>query len=217
MGALRSLLRGRRPIVAAIIISLLVHLIVATRVQWPFAPPAERVETVRIDRLHVIRIARMPTPPPQTPPPHTPAPQPSATASSAPTAKATRAPGTGRSVAPAGGSAAKPVATPEATPHPSPTNSCGGGDTPAAVASAPPYPEIASAARGAATNGTARVDVKLDANGAVRSASIAQSSGNGSLDVVALALAKAATYTPATHLCKPVASAYVFTAKFVAW
>ncbi len=219
MEALRSLLRPRRLLLAAFAISLLLHLVLATRLDWPFAPPPERVEAIRMEHVHAIRIAKLPTPPPNTPPPVTPSPQPSASPAAKPKRAHNASPGRGRrAVVPQrAGAPPTPAVTPVPTPRPSPTASCGGGDTPAAVASAPPYPQIASGARGSATNGTTQVKVMLDAAGAVQSAAVARSSGNGSLDVVALSMAKDAVYTPATHLCKPVASAYLFTVKFVAW
>ena len=59
--------------------------------------------------------------------------------------------------------------------------------------------------------------MQLDANGQVTGASVTQSTGNSSLDLVAVAMARDARYTPALHECKPVASAYTFSVKFVAW
>ena len=77
--------------------------------------------------------------------------------------------------------------------------------------------DIPLAARSQGTDGTTLVDVKLDAKGSVTGAAISQSSGNASLDVVALGMARDATYSPATHDCKPVASTYTFSVKFAAW
>ncbi len=81
----------------------------------------------------------------------------------------------------------------------------------------PPTPDIPAAARGAAVSGTARVRVTVDPNGTIAAASLAQSSGDSGLDLAALAMARSASYAPATHACKPVAAEYVYAVKFVAW
>jgi TonB family protein len=83
---------------------------------------------------------------------------------------------------------------------------------------ATPLPgEIPPDARAAGTNGTSSVLVHLDGTGNVLSATIAGSSGNPSLDMVALSMAKGASYVPAYKDCKAVASDYTFAAKWVAW
>jgi protein TonB len=87
----------------------------------------------------------------------------------------------------------------------------------AALAVEPSPPEIAPAARTEGTSGTALVRVQLDATGQVTNAGVTQSSGNTSLDLVAVAMARDARYTPALHDCKPIAGAYTFSVKFVAW
>jgi TonB family protein len=61
------------------------------------------------------------------------------------------------------------------------------------------------------------VRVSLDPSGSVRQTTVVQSSGNTSLDLVAVSMARAARYMPATHACKPIASEYLFKAKFSAW
>jgi TonB family protein len=61
------------------------------------------------------------------------------------------------------------------------------------------------------------VNVKLDERGGVVDVAIAASSGDPSLDQLALTTAKFAQYTPALHLCKAVASSYAFKVKFAAW
>ncbi len=82
---------------------------------------------------------------------------------------------------------------------------------------APSPPDIAPDARAKGTSGVALVSVRLDPNGQVLGADVTQSTGNSSLDLVAVAMARDARYSPARHDCKPVASAYTFSVKFVAW
>jgi TonB family protein len=88
--------------------------------------------------------------------------------------------------------------------------------SPAVTATAQPA-DIPPEARASKTNGTAAIQVQIDPQGHVTDATVSQSSGNVSLDAVAMQMARAATYTPALVKCKPVASAYTFTVKFVAW
>ena len=217
MGTLRSLFRRRRLLIVAFAVSLLVHLLVATRVRWPFVPAPERVDTIRVQRIKTIRVTRMPTPVPYTPPPNTPSPQPSVAPTILAKVPVTHARGNGAtSVVPVVGSGPARVAA-GPTPHPSPTSTCSGADTPAAMASQPPYPDIPAAVRGSATSGVARVKVSLDAAGAVQSATVAESTGNSSLDLVAVLLARDAGYTPATHLCKPVAGDVEIAIRFQPW
>jgi TonB family protein len=59
--------------------------------------------------------------------------------------------------------------------------------------------------------------VQLDPQGYVLGASVTQSTGNSSLDLVAVAMARDARYAPALHDCKPVSAVAVFSVKFVAW
>lgn len=217
LGALLSLLRGRRVLLLALALSLLVHLLVAMRVRWPFEPPKSEVQTVHLERIRTVRVARMPTPPPPSTP-RPPSPRPSASPHPRATKKAhparTRR-GTSGTAHPQGSTVKRP--RPQPTPRPLPTSTCSGADTPAALAASPAPPEIAPGARGDATSGTARIRVKLDATGAVVRTTVVQTSGNGSLDLVALSMARHARYTPATHACRPVAGTYVFSVRFVAW
>lgn len=205
----------RRLLIIAFAISLLVHAIVALRVSWPFAPPKEQVETVRIEHMHTLRVTRLPTPPPRTPPPQTPRPLPSP-APTAPRTVASATPGAGTGRLAAAG--ARPTPTPvTATPEASATPNCARTDTPAAIGVKPDPPEIAAAARAQATSGTTRVRVALDAAGAVQQTTVVDSSGNSSLDLVAVSAARSAKYTPALHACKAVASVYLFTVKWEPW
>lgn len=215
LGALLFLFR-RHVLIAAFALSLLVHLIVAVGVRQPFAPSQQEVETVHIEHLRTIRIARVPTPPPVTP---SPAPTAQPTTSAAPHRKpaprsAPAGRGPGRAL-PALRASSAP--TPAPTPHPVATPTCGGDIGATVVAKPSPPADIAASVRGQGTSGTTRVRVTLDANGNVKGTSIAQSSGNDALDFVAMTMARDARYAPATHGCKAVASDYVFSAKFVAW
>jgi TonB family protein len=81
----------------------------------------------------------------------------------------------------------------------------------------PELPAIAPDVRAQMTNGIARILVHLDARGAILDANVAASTGNTSLDLIALGMAKNATYSPAYAACKPVAGEYTFSAKFIAW
>ncbi|MGC2408193.1 MAG: TonB family protein, partial [Candidatus Cybelea sp.] len=105
------------------------------------------------------------------------------------------------------------------TPQPVATSSlgCAQANTQAVVVATPAPPDIPVGARASGTNGTALVSVQLDANGQVSGTNVTQSTGNSSLDLVAVAMARDSRYTPALHDCKPVASAYTFSVKFVAW
>jgi len=202
--------RARRLLLAAFLISLLVHLLVAL-VLHPTREPARReVEIVSI--LHRLSVTtKLRTPPPR--PKATPVPHPAPTARPAPH----------RSAAPQGpGGSGKAVATaaPTAAPTIVPTiaaNPCAQPDAPAAVTATPPPPEIPVSVRADATTGIASIQVRLDAQGAVLGTTVAGSTGNPSLDLIATAMARAATYSPALRACKPVASAYTFSVKFVAW
>jgi periplasmic protein TonB len=201
----------RRLLIVAFVLSLIVHLIVVLFVRWPFRPAANDVAVVHIEHIRPIRILHV------TPPPRPPSPAPTIAPTTAPRRvrpRAVSANGTRPVVA------APPAATPAApppTPVASATPNCAKGDTPVTVAASPPPPDIPPNARDSTTGGTARVRVNVNANGAVTSATIAQSSGDSELDLIAMSMARAATYAPATHACKPVASQYAYAVKFVPW
>src|SRR5689334_19205870 len=113
--------RARRLLIIAFAISLLVHLVIASGVHWPFNPSEESTTVVSIEHTHALRVVRMPTPPPQTPPPVTPSPRPSAPSTAPPNpkpAKPLAASGVGPRTPPGGG--APPTAPPRSpTPKPS--------------------------------------------------------------------------------------------------
>jgi TonB family protein len=197
-------------LIAAFAVSLLIHLIWAFLVRRTQPPVETQVETVTI--RHRLTMTKMPTPPPL--PKRTPVPHPVATSRPAP--RATHAT---QSVGAQGGTG-RATAAPTQAPTPAPTVSallCAKNDIEAIVRSSPAPPDIPIPARAEGTSGTTLVDVKLDAQGTVTGATISQSSGNTSLDVIALGMARDSTYSPATHDCKPVASTYTFSVKFVAW
>jgi periplasmic protein TonB len=203
--------RARRLLLAAFAISILIHVVVALFMHPPRAPVENQVESVSIH--HVVAVTKLVTPPPQ--PKRTPAPNPAP--SSRPAPRSTHA---AQAIGTAGGTGrATPAPTPlpvvaSATPA---TVGCAQTDTDAAVVTTPSPPDIPVNVRAQAASGVALVDVHLDAQGAVTDAKVSQSTGNPSLDLVAVGMARDAQYSPATHACKPVASTYTFSVKFVAW
>lgn len=202
--------RGRRLLLAAFAISLLVHLIVALVVHRSQPPVETKVETVTI--RHRLTMTRMPTPLPL--PKRTPVPHPAAT--SRPLPRSTHAAQSAGAQSGTGRATAAPTPARVIAPTAS-ANPCEKNDIDAVVLSTPAPPDIPIGARTEGTSGTTLVAVKLDDRGAITGATISQSSGNTSLDVVALGMARDSTYSPATHDCKPVASMYTFSVKFVAW
>lgn len=201
--------RAPRLILIAFALSLLAHLIVALILHPPVPTPENQAEVVSIEhRPATIAVKAVPTIPP--PPKRTPAPR--VVTSARPAAN-----GTGPA-ANAGGSAKAPTPAP-ATPQPAATSKtgCAKTDIASAVLATPGPPEIASDVRASATNGTALVNVQLDPDGNITATSVTQSTGNSSLDLVAVGMARDARYSPALRDCKPIASAYTFSVKFVAW
>lgn len=204
--------RVPRLLLVAFALSLLLHLVVALVLHPPTPTPENQAEVVSIEhRPATIAVTKPPTPPPPRPK-QTPAPR---TASSAPPAR--KGPGTRGTT---GGNAATPapvVAT--ATPQPvaSAAAACERSDIAASVIATPGPPEITTDTRASGTNGIAVVTVQLDTGGQVTGASVTQSTGNSSLDLVAVGMARDAHYSPALHACKPIAATYAFSVKFVAW
>lgn len=205
--------RTQRFLLVALALSLLVHAIVALILHPAHADFSNQTEVVSIVRRSSIVVAKQSPPPPrpkQTPAPHRGAvPQPHAR--------------TGQSVGPAGGGRGKATAPPPspppatAAPKAVPSGACASPEAAATVAATPGPPNIPPEARTEATSGTASVQVALDATGQVLSTSVAQSTGNSSLDLVAVSLARQARYDPPLHDCKPIAGNATFTVKFVAW
>jgi len=215
--------RARKIMLAAIAISLLLHLVLAGYIPWPFNKPSPEEAIVKVRRITIARAVH--TPPP-TPPP-TPVPTPRASAApvkarvAAPHVTSRSGPPVAHAVVPSAGTATAAAAPATPVPTPSPTavaaQACMEHDiSPAVEASAQPV-DIPPEARASKANGTAAIQVQIDPQGHVTDASVTRSSGNAGLDAVAMEMAKGATYTPALVKCKPVASAYTFTVKFVAW
>lgn len=205
--------RSRQFLILAFAVSLLLHVILASGFRWPdLLRQQDQVEIVHIQHLSRTVVQHAATPRPPTPaPPNSPAPT---TAPAKHPSRTISGPGG------AGSGAATPAPAQTAAPTPIPVASaapCTKGDVPVAVTQSPAAPEIPAAARGAATNGIARVRVTLDAAGAVQKALVVESTGNAALDLAAVSMARAAQYSPALHDCKPVAADYTFSVRFASW
>ncbi len=204
--------QARRLLVAAFVLSLLVHLLFAIEVRPRPNEQQPSTEVVSIVRRPEA-ITHMQTPPPR--PKITPVPHP------APTTRPARPHAHGSPV-PKGGPG-KGVATAPPTSEPSvaavatPAGACPDPNAAAAVIASPPPPDIPVQARAEGTSGIALIAVKLDAAGNVTSAAVSQSTGNSSLDLVAEGMARDARYAAPLHDCKPVAGEYTYSVKFVAW
>ncbi|MBV8724238.1 MAG: TonB family protein [Candidatus Eremiobacteraeota bacterium] len=207
--------RTRRLLVAAFALSLLVHLFIAV-ILHPAAPgPPSESEVVSIEhRPATIAVTKAPPPPPRPLP--SPPPSPRAQASAPPKG---RVPGRGPAGVGRPAVATAPPAAPVPTPRPSAAAAtrCDRPNGGAAVVSSPSPPEIAPETRAEGTTGVAVISVQVDPTGSVAGASVQQSTGNSSLDLVAVAMARDARYSPALHDCKPVAATYSYSVKFVAW
>ena len=201
-----------RLLLIAFALSLLVHLIVALILR-PAAPTAQnQPEVVSLEhRPASIAVKKIVTPPPP-PPKRSPAPK--TIASALPRA----ANGLTGPSGVAAGTPAPVVAAP--TPAPSPVANgaaCAQPNAEPAIAVSPPPPDIAPAARAEGTSGIALVRVQIDPTGQVTGTGVVQSTGNSSLDLVAVTMARDARYSPGLRDCKPIASIYTFGVKFVAW
>jgi periplasmic protein TonB len=205
--------RAPRLLLVAFALSLLLHLVVALILHPPMPTPENQAEVVSIQhRPATIAVRTIPSPPP--PPKHTPMPR---TQSSAPPAR--RKPASAGTSSGSSAASPTPAAVARATPQPATTSSpgCDQRNTDPAVASTPAAPDIPTQARADGTNGIVLINVQIDATGRVAGTNVTQSSGNSSLDLVAVSMARDARYTPALRDCKPVAGAYTFSVKFVAW
>jgi periplasmic protein TonB len=203
--------RVPRLLLVALALSLLIHLIVALILHPPSPTPESQAEVVSIQhRPATIAVTKTTPPPPR--PKQTPAPR---TPSSAPPAR--KGPGTAGT---SGGTSAPPTpVVARATPQPTPAASgaCTQPSADAAVVATPSPPDIPIDTRASGTSGTALVTVDLDSTGQVTGAGVKQSTGNSSLDLVAVQMARDARYSPALRDCKPIAGTYAFSVKFVAW
>jgi TonB family protein len=203
--------------IAAIAISILIHLILAGYLRWPFGQPTAETQVVKVRTITVARIPAH-TPSPPTPVPTARAlPKPSVIPVAV-TSRGTKGPPVARVVAPVSGKTSAPAATP--APAASPTSlaqACSQHDiSPAVRASAPPI-DIPPDVRASKASGTAQIQVQIDPQGSVTAAAVAQSSGNAGLDGLAVQMARSATYSPALVKCKPVASVYTYSVRFFAW
>jgi TonB family protein len=199
----------RRFLIVAFALSLLLHLFLTGIIRWPFTPQSDEVQIVSIQHLHTTHIAHIPPPPRRSP---APPPQHRAPVH---VAKATAVnPNSTLSE----GKAVFGTASPESpTPAATATPNCATNDTPVQMIASPPQPEIPPAARADQGNGIARVRLVVNPQGAIESATIAGSSGSSSMDQIAVVMARAAQYAPATHACKAIASDYTFSVKFYPW
>lgn len=214
-----SVSRGRRVLLAAFAISVLLHLLGGNTLHWTIPSPVEQSERLTVSHIAVIRVAHNTPPPPRPVLLPTLAPLKIAVPIAVPHTSAVR----GRlSTLPV--ATAQPViqfTTPEPTPTvlatPSAAPSAGGcakPDAQAGVLKKPDSIEIPLQARTTAVNAVAQVRVILDPQGQVTGALIANSSGSPALDAVAENYARASTYSPSYQACKPVASSYVFRVRF---
>lgn len=203
--------RARWVLLVAFALSLLIHLTFALSVRPWRGRGENQVEVVSI--VHrPLAMTQLQTPPP--PVRATPRPRRSPAARPLPEkARATgAAPGDRGSIAAT--AAPPPVPTPQAIAA---AAGCEKPDADATVVAIPPQPDIPNDVRASGTSGVAAVDVRLDAHADVTSATVSQSTGNSSLDLVAVAMARGATYSPALHACKPVTGNYTFRVRFFAW
>ena len=127
--------RARRLLIAALILSLLLHGIIALSVRWRVTPPRGAPQRVTIARRDIIRItARVPVSPPPSPAPATPRPA-AERHPVEPQKVQALAPGQRGPVRPIAARSPQPARTAAAAP-------CAKTDEPAAVAVEPPAPEI---------------------------------------------------------------------------
>lgn len=209
--------RSRQVLIAAIVASLLLHLIFAGYFRWATYTSVEgQPEIIRIRR---IQVARIQTPPP-TPPP-TPAPTPIVRASIAPPVVHTQTHSGPPAPHVAAGTSVTPVPaeTPASTPAAQATRatSCVSTTTGPSIESMPTIPPIPPDVRANKKSGTAAIAVQLDAQGRVTGTSVSQSSGNAGLDAVAAQMASSATYVPKIQNCKAIEGTYTFSVQFAAW
>jgi TonB family protein len=196
-------------LLVAFALSLVLHAVVALVLHPATADFQTQPEAVSVVRRSTMIVARHTPPPPrrtQTPSPRNLAP-PRPRASGAAVARSE------------GGSVGRSTPAP---PAPSAVPSAAGAgcaqpNAAAAVVSTPPPSDIPAAVRADHTSGVAVVSVTLDAQGEVSGASVARSTGNSSLDLVAVSMARDARYSAPLHDCKPVAGNATFSVKFVAW
>ena len=197
--------QARRLLLVALALSLLIHVLVATRMAWPrFSRDTVQVE--HISHIRVIHVAKQPSPPPPTS-----SPQPSPAASAKPTKPVKNGTQPARVA-----SAPTPAPTPVASQAPK----CDKSDTDAQMTTQPEVDlskDMDSTVRSEGKSGTTVVLVKVDPHGAITDATVSVTSGSPALDLVAVGLLRKAIYSPATHDCKPIASQVTVQVPFTAW
>lgn len=209
--------RGRRLLLIAFICSVALHLLAIHLVRWPLATPVEPPRYVTLSKRMFLAITKA-TPRPTPPPPLRA--RPKVSSKIAP-------PRITRSVLPAVRAATGLVAVstpakvllpaPVLSPNPLPSaNGCSQPNAGPAVAIGATPPPIPPAARASNTSGESRIQVNLDSHGVVLSTNLITSSGDAGLDQVATEMARASTFTPRLVQCRPIASSYAYTVKFVA-
>jgi protein TonB len=234
---IKPVTRARNYLVWGFALSILIHMIAAPLVSTLRYHETQQPDVTKVSISKKVKIV-VPTPPPPTPPPPTPPPQ------TPPPQKSTPPPPQPRQlklnipkthavansgaekqyVAPPNGSengvpnavgtssaAPSTAAPPEPSAPPKPACAQPNVEpTPKSLVQ-PDYPEIA---REQGASGTAKVQVTLDAQGNVLSASINQSSGSPVLDKAALEAAKASTFFPQITDCAAVGGTYVVSEQF---
>ena len=212
---------ARRLLLGALLLSLLLHAMLAGYLRWPTAPPSrEQIQFVNVRHATIARVAqrRRPARPRTRPVKQS---LPSRVTPPALTNRGTHGPPQGRAIAVP--QPARAATTPVPTPQPtaSPVRAAGAPcvrpDAAPQIAATPDAGAIPGDVRARKGSGTARVTVSLDAAGHVVDAKVAQSSGDPGLDLTAVQMAQSATYAPRVVACKAVAGQYTFSVKFVAW
>ena len=206
--------RSRQIIVIAIAISLLAHALLAgwLRLPLPAFGDRERMTSslARVRISHVVHVRTTPSPRPHVAAGKTP----THTRVAHVTLVQTHAT---RGTQPVAVAVAPAVAVPTPGARPSSGAPCHDPNAQAAVASPAPPPDIPADVRATATAGITAVLVHLDSAADVIDAAVQQSSGSAGLDQIALDQARAATYAPALHACKPIAGAYTYRVKWAPW
>jgi len=212
--------RARRLLLAAFILSALVHAIIAL-VWQRTSRPLDQPEYVTL-RRSVMRVTHVP--PRRRITRHAVVKRSAARIMTPHLATATAAHGRAHgAVTPLEPQESQSKAQPTQPPRPPPPTAsavppgCGKADSAPSVAATVSPPQIAPDVRAQNASGVTSVAVTLDEAGRVTGATVSSSSGNPSLDLVAVSMARTATYTPRYRACKAVAATYTFTVRFVAW
>jgi len=203
---------ARRLLLAALIVSLILHLLGVRFVHWGVPQAQEAPETLKLTQIYKVRttIVRSPRSLPQ---------HPKTVAHAAinvprTTSRNARGPAVAAPVPSAVGATPSPAPTVAHLATPSGASGCTKAFAVAAVSASPQPPDIPDDARRTGTAAVAQIHVQLDANGSIVDAAVLSSSGNSQLDQIAVNLAKSSTYSPAISGCKKVASTYTYRVRF---